>query len=221
MTAGRILALLCCSGLAACGGQAASHSSPSRSTSGTLAGALAVAPTTPPLTSATTLDVAGGLGPFTCSLPYNRAASGSGLAQPTTARVGGQSGYDRIVFEYAGTALPSLSVTSVTPPFAEDASGKPLTVSGKVFLRIVFRNVPGIASGYSGPTSFKAGLPVLTDLELSGDFEGVQGWVAGLSGQACLRVFTFTSPSRLVIDLESSSSPGLPKSGQEPSTDTS
>ena len=225
MTTGRILVLLCCSGLTACGGSTASHPSQSRSASGTPARALAATsaltssvPTTTALTSATTAEPTAGLGPFTCRLPVNRAESGSGLAQPTTARVGGQSGYDRIVFEYAGTALPSLSVTSVTPPFAHDPSGMPLTVSGKVFLGIVFRNVPGVASGYSGPTSFKAGLPLLTDLELSGDFEGVQHWVAGLSGQACVRVFTLTSPSRLVIDLESSSSPRLPKSGQKPSS---
>ena len=225
MPAGRILALLCCSGLAACGGQTASHPSPSRSASGTTARALAATtgltsstPTTTALITATTSEPTTGLGPFTCSLPVNRAASGTGLAQPTTARVAGQSGYDRIVFEYAGTGLPSLSITSVTPPFALDPSGKPLTVSGKVFLGIVFRNVPGIASGYSGPTSFKAGLPVLTDLELRGDFEGVQQWVAGLSGQACVRVFTLTSPSRLVMDLASSASLGLPKTGHKPST---
>jgi hypothetical protein len=179
-----------------------------------------LAPTTAALTSAPAAALADGLGPFTCSLPISRAASGIGLppgslAQPTTARVAGQSGYDRIVFEYSGTALPSLSVTSVTPPFTTDPKGAPLTVSGKVFLGIVFHNVPGITSGYSGPTSFKAGLPVLTDLELRGDFEGVQQWVAGLSGQACVRVFTLTGPSRLVIDLKSSSSPGLPKSGQK------
>jgi hypothetical protein len=177
------------------------------------------APTTTALILATTPEPTVGLGPFTCRLPVDRAESGSGLAQPTTARVGGQSGYDRIVFEYAGTTLPSLSVTSVTPPFVTDPKGAPLTVSGRVFLGIVFRNVPGIASGYSGPTSFKAGLPVLTDLELRGDFEGVQQWVAGLSGQACVRVFTLTSPSRLVIDLQSSSSPSLPKSGHEPTAD--
>ena len=91
-------------------------------------------------------------------------------------------------------------------------------MSGRVFLRILFKSVPGISSGYSGPKSFKAGLPVLTDLELSGDFEGVQQWVAGLSRQACIREFTLTSPSRLVIDLASSAAPGLPKGGQKPST---
>ena len=117
---------------------------------------------------------------------------------------------------FVNTALPSLRLTSVTPAFALDPSGKPLKVSGKAFLGIVFRNVPGIVSGYSGPKSFKAGLPVLTDLELSGDFEGVQQWVAGLSGQACVRVFTLTSPSRLVLDLESSSSPVLPNTGRRP-----
>src|ERR1700682_578697 len=120
MTTGRILVLLCCSGLAA--------------------------PITTSLATTTLTAQAVGPGPFTCSLPVDRAASGSGLAQPTTARVGGQSGYDRIVFEYAGTALPSLIVTSVAPPFVLDPSGLPLTVSGKVFLGIVFHSLPGIAS---------------------------------------------------------------------------
>ncbi len=222
MTAVRMVALLSCSILAACGGQTASRPPPSRSASappvrmsGAVTEVTSSALTTTALTSAAILEPAAGPGPFTCTLPVDRAASGSGLAQPTTARVAGQAGFDRIVFEYAGTALPSLSVTSVTPPFALDPSGKPLAVSGKVFLGILFRNVPGIVSGFSGPTSFKAGLPVLTDLELRGDFEGVQQWVAGLSGHACVRLFTLTSPSRLVIDLESSS-PALPKSGHKP-----
>lgn len=219
---GRMLVLLCFCGLAACGGQPASDQSPSRPAPATPV--LALAPTTELAPSAsirtaltsTTPTVLAAQEPFTCSLPVNRAASGSGLAQPTTARVGGQSAFDRIVFEYAGTALPSLSVTSATPPFSTDPKGAVLAVSGKVFLHIVFRNVPGIVSAYSGPKSFKAGLPVLTDLELSGDFEGVQQWVAGLSGQACVRVFTLTSPSRLVLDLESSSSPVLPNTGRRP-----
>jgi hypothetical protein len=223
MALGRILVLLCCSSLAACGGQAASQSSPGGAAVGTPARSsttttelTSLLPTPIALTSpATAAD--SGLGPFTCNPTVNRAASGSGLAQPTTARVGGQPGFDRIVFAYAGSALPSLSITSVTPPFVRDPSGQPVTVAGKVFLGIVFRNVPGIVSGYSGPTSFKAGLPLLTDLELSGDFEGVQQWVAGLSQQACVRVFALTSPTRLVVDL-ASASPGLPKSGQKPSS---
>src|SRR3984893_133042 len=163
MATGRILVLLCCSGLAACAEPAASHPSASPSAVGTRPLAPAATTeltssgwtTTASISAPTTLPVAT-LGPFSCSLPFNRAASGSGLAQPTTARAGGQSGYDRIVFEYAGPALPSLPLTSVTPPFALDPSGKPLPVSGRVFLGIVFRNVPGVASGYIGPTSFKA-----------------------------------------------------------------
>lgn len=218
MTIRPVLVLLCCSGLAACGAQTASNPSPSRSASGTLRLAdikteLTSSPATGELTSAAASVPADGLGPFTCSLPINRVASGSGLARPSTARVAGQSGYDRIVFEYSGSATPSLVVTWITPPFVLDPSGKPLTVSGKAFLGIVFRNIPGAGSGYSGPTSFKAGLPVLTDLQLRGDFEGVQQWVAGLAGQACVRVFTLAGPSRLVMDLQPSSSPGLPDTG--------
>ena len=225
MTAGRVLVWLCCSSLAACGVPASAHPSPPRSASGAPEAALAatsVLPSpvlaAPALTSGNTNPTAGGVASFTCNLPINRAASGNGpapggLARPTTARVAGQTGFDRIDFEYSGAALPSLSITSVTPPFTTDPAGAPLAVTGKVFLGMVFHNVPGIVSGYSGPTRFKPGLPVLTDLESNGDFEGVQSWVVGLSGQACIRVFTLTGPTRLVIDLESSS-PGLPKSGQ-------
>ena len=133
MTTRRIYVLLFCSGLAACGGQTATHSTPSQSALRTpVRGSAAYAelttssaPTVTALTSAPAASPADGLGPFTCGLPISRAASGTGLppgslAQPTTARVAGQSGYDRIVFEYSGTALPSLSVTSVTPPFTTD-----------------------------------------------------------------------------------------------------
>jgi hypothetical protein len=218
---GLTLVLVCCSALAACGSQTISHPSRPRPAGGSPAAA-AAATTTEAAAAVTAADLgsitsavpASGLEPFTCSLPVNRAASGNTLAQPTTARVGSQPGYDRIVFEYAGTALPALTVNPTSPPFAHDPSGLPLTVSGKSFLAIAFPKVPGIASGYAGPTSFKARLPVLTDLELRGDFEGVQSWVAGLSGPACLRVFALPGPSRLVIDLASASAPGLPNAGR-------
>src|ERR1700682_421076 len=199
MTIGRITVFLCCSSLAACSGQIASTPTPAQSVLGSPTPT--VSPMAPPTPANTTAPVSS-LAPFTCTLPVSRPAWGSGLAQPTTARVGGQPDYDRIVFEYAGTALPSLSVTAVSPPFVSDPSGRPLTVSGIAFLEIVFRELPGIGSGYTGPSRFKAGLPILTDLEPRGDFEGVQQWIVGLSGQACVRVFSLTSPTRLVIDLE-------------------
>ena len=35
-----------------------------------------------------------------------------------------------------------------------------------------------------------------------GDFEALSTWFLGLDGGGCYRVFTLTSPSRLVIDIE-------------------
>ncbi|HEY6379437.1 MAG TPA: hypothetical protein VI316_09675 [Candidatus Dormibacteraeota bacterium] len=206
-----LIAVLALAGASGCGVASKTGSTPTAAPIG-LRATGAPAPTMTAESAAVT-ETASEPGLFTCGLPLTRAASGSGLAQPTTARVGGQSGHDRIVFVYAGAALPSLTITSATPPFAGDPSARPLPVAGMAFLALVFRNLPGIASGYSGPTSFTAGLTFLTDLELRGDFEGVQQWVAGLSGRACVRVFALTRPTRLVVDLAPASLISVPNTG--------
>jgi hypothetical protein len=181
MACRRLLVLLCCPSLAAC----------------------VQPPPPPPSPSPALPSPTAALGPFTCGLPIDRGASGSGSVQASIARVGRQPGYDRIVFEYAGTAVPPFTIKPATPPFDKDPSGLPLAVSGEVFVEIVFREVPSI-EGFSGPRSFNVGLPVVTDLEQRGDWEGVQQWIVGLSRQACIRVFSLKSPSRWVIDLKAS-----------------
>ena len=216
MFARRLALFVSCSSLAACGVTQAPSSLVLRSGSSGHAVVRAAQPAAPsgtPPVSAVATNAADVSEPFTCSVPVVRQPSGASLANPTTAKVGSQPGFDRIVFEYAGPDLPWITVNSAARPFAHDPSGLPLAVTGKVFLAIVFPKLPGITSGYSGPTSFKAGFPVLIDMELRVDFEGVQSWVAGLSGPACVRIFSLTSPSRLVVDLESASPPGLPSAG--------
>ncbi len=138
---------------------------------------------------------------FACSFPVTVAgtAAGSVQAVPTAVRIGGHTGYDRIVFEYSGLVRPTLEITAVSPPFVRDPSGLPMTVAGSSFLR--FR-LDGVRSGGAGRLTFLAKLPELTQLTRQGDFEAVQSWIAGLVKPGCVRIQELSGPTRIVVDLQ-------------------
>ena len=119
-------------------------------------------------------------------------------------RVGTHPGYDRIVFGFK-EGIPALDVKVGTPPLTYDPSGLPMEVAGNDFLVFILRGGTGLdPSGrvtYYGPTDFTPDYPVLVQFIQAGDFEAQSEWVAGLTGPACIRVFTLTGPDRLVIDL--------------------
>jgi hypothetical protein len=163
--------------------------------------------TPPPTPGPTPVEPTDGLGPFICQYPY--AVDGSvERAQITDVRGGAHAGYDRIVFQFAGgppAAVPTVEIRVGTPPFTQDPSGLPLSVSGSSFLIIVLRGGTGLdpdgVQTYSGETDFPTGFPVLQHLVQAGDFEALSEWVAGLTGPACIRMTVLANPSRLVIDL--------------------
>jgi hypothetical protein len=142
------------------------------------------------------------LGTFTCALPISLAGSSSGSrqARPTDVRLGGRSGYDRIVFEYGDTTRPSLLIQQASPPFRRDPSDLPLLVRGSAFLRI---RLTGVQPVYKGPLDFNVSLSKVVELVQQGDFEATQSWIVGLNGPGCARAFVLTSPERLVVDIAS------------------
>jgi len=123
------------------------------------------------------------------------------VTQVTDVRVGTHPGYDRIVFEFAGSGHPQLTVAVASPPFVGDASGQPVKVAGSAFLTLKLYDASGYPT-YSGPSTFSPGYPSLTALVNNGDYEGYVSWVAGLSHQSCYAISTLTSPTRIVIDLQ-------------------
>ena len=141
---------------------------------------------------------------FACAFPL--VADGTvPRAQLTDVRVGTHGDYDRIVFEY-DEGLPELEVAQATPPLLADASGMELDVAGEAFLRITLRGgtkqTDAGGSSYPGPTEFTPGFDRLVEMEEGGDFEAVNTWYVGMSGEACVRGFTLSDPPRIVIDLE-------------------
>lgn len=149
------------------------------------------------------------LGPFDCALPTSLPATVE-RAQIADVRVGshgaGASGFDRIVFEFAGPGIPEVTLRAGTPPFTKDPSGLPLAVRGTSFLVLVLHGgtavTPEGTMTYDGPTDFTPDFPALTELRQAGDFEAVSEWVAGLTGPSCHRLFVLESPTRLVLDVQ-------------------
>ena len=183
--------------VAACGGPAATVV-PTPTAPATTAPSPSVQPAATSTPTATPSVAASG---YTCALPVSRPGTAAGAVQavPVAVRIGKHADYDRIVFEYSGTFLPSLEISSVKPPFTRDPSNLSMTVAGSSFVRI---RLEGVKSGVAGRTNFLVQFPALTQVSRQGDFEAVQSWIAGLTKAGCVHVSVLAAPARIVIDIQ-------------------
>ena len=141
--------------------------------------------------------------PFAC-VPSVTITATTDRAQITDVRVGTHGDYDRVTFEFA-SGIPQTVVRGVLGPFYADPSGLPLDVAGTAFLEVSMNGGTKVTDGaitYAGPTNFEPDFDQLVQLVEGGDFEALSTWFLGIDGGNCYRVFTLTSPSRLVIDIE-------------------
>ncbi|HKN49624.1 MAG TPA: hypothetical protein VJ010_05305, partial [Actinomycetota bacterium] len=140
-------------------------------------------------------------------------------------------GFDRIVFTFHSLDsspgvemdLPAVyAVSADAPPFTFRASGEPLAVEGRAFLRVNFLEMYGHASpdhasadhlrpDYSipagalsphSPAELRPGLEVIAQICPSEDFQGYLEWIIGLTRGARWRVSRLDAPVRLLVDVE-------------------
>ncbi|WP_421119401.1 hypothetical protein ACE2AJ_18905 [Aquihabitans daechungensis] len=164
-------------------------------------------------TSAPTTTVAPGL-PDASEAQHSAPSDGTGIALLKTVRVGQNAGFERIVFEFAGTSMPGYRVQWVDGPIVADGSGGPVDVAGEAFLEIVMEpasgvdlSAPQLTIVYDGPDRIPVAgqTELITDLVRTGDFEAVLSWAAGTTEKVPFRVLTLKSPTRIVVDLETPS----------------
>ena len=108
-------------------------------------------------------------------------------------------------FEQSGSAVPSCKVEYKPGPFAQDGSGKPVTVAGSAFVSV--RCAP--AYGYdfqSGTTTYTGpkhitptGTRHVREVVETGDFEGVLNWVIGLDANRCFAITAGGTPTRQLV----------------------
>lgn len=129
-------------------------------------------------------------------------ATPSAPAQLTGIRVGrhDDAGFDRVVLDLTG--VPGYQVHRVREVI-KDGEGTPLRLRGRSYL--VVRLQPAVAHDDEGhstaPRRIRRSFPQLRDVRRAGDFEAVVTYGLGLRRNSDFRVFTLTSPDRLVIDL--------------------
>ncbi len=162
-------------------------------------------------TSATvTTSTSAGL-PEASEAQHSAPSDGTGTALLKTVRVGRNPGFERIVFEFAGTPMPGYRVQWVDGPITADGSGEPVDVAGEAFLEIIVQpasgvdlSAPQLTIVYDGPDRIPVAsqTELITDLVRTGDFEAVLSWAAGTTEKVPFRVLRLKNPTRIVVDLE-------------------
>ena len=133
--------------------------------------------------------------------PKPSATATTGTPILVDIRVGKQTGYDRITFEFEGK-LPDYRVDFVEKA-VEDGSGNVVHVPGRKLLEV--RLAPCDAHRQDG--SMTAGrartlnYPSITAWRMTGDFEAVVHVVVGVIDDNPVKVRTLTNPNRLYIDV--------------------
>lgn len=101
--------------------------------------------------------------------------------------------------EFSG-AVPSYSVTpQPSSQFTLTPKGGTVTLEGTNGVLVTVQHIDW--TSYTGPTSLRPEFTDLREARLVQNFEGVQQWGLGIAGVVAVRVFTLSSPARLVVDV--------------------
>jgi hypothetical protein len=147
-----------------------------------------VSPPTPP-----TITLPG----FACA---DTGGGKTGVAGVTDVRVGQQTDYDRFVLQFDGAVPTYTAKRQASPTFKMSPSNQAITLSGTYGVLVTVHSATE-SNTYSGPTDISHGeFRVIKEARLTQDFEGSVSWALGLDHAACMRTFTLTGPSRLIVD---------------------
>jgi len=115
----------------------------------------------------------------------------------TSVRIGHHATYDRLVLTFRGP-IPGYDVRYVSS-VTSDASGKAVSLLGAAKMRVVVR--PTSTTVHAPQGTWTPRYAEIRQVKGAGDFEGVTSYGVGLAQRNAFRVFTLTSPNRLVIDV--------------------
>ncbi|HEY2599184.1 MAG TPA: hypothetical protein VGJ79_11965 [Candidatus Dormibacteraeota bacterium] len=97
---------------------------------------------------------------------------------------------DTLTFSFTAGTPPFQVITQSGTLFAEDPSGKRVTLAGTDGVRIVLTGFRGDQINYKGEKKLTSTGPRLLEVAELGDFEGNLSWGVGLNGPSCATVTT-------------------------------
>lgn len=123
----------------------------------------------------------------------------------TEVRVGRHATYDRVVYEFSGTGLPTYRILYVDEP-VDQTTGEQVQVEGDAYLSVNVTTVEVPAEDQDRPADVPAssleGTVVASAPAIWGGFEGYGEQFIGIRGeQRPFRVLVLENPTRLVVDI--------------------
>ncbi|MGY1750254.1 AMIN-like domain-containing (lipo)protein [Modestobacter sp. SYSU DS0511] len=121
----------------------------------------------------------------------------------TSVRIGDHEGFERVVFELAGTGTPGWQVEYVDQPTSQ-GKGAPVDVPGEAYLQVVLTGTSypydtGAEELARGPVG--SGTGPVEGVVYDGTFEGQSlAWI-GVSDRLPFRASALSDPARLVVDV--------------------
>jgi len=131
--------------------------------------------------------------------------AGEGPTVVTDLRIGAHDGFDRVVFEVSGSAVPGWDVAYTDSATAE-GTGDPVDVPGTTFLRVTLTGVtnpyeaPDVPEVARGGTASDTG--TVQGVFYDSVFEGQALAYVGLGAETPFRVYALTGPSRVVVEVQ-------------------
>jgi hypothetical protein len=136
--------------------------------------------------------------------PVDRQKPGAQVAVLASVRTAKHEGFERIVFEFSGEALPGYHVEYIDHPL-QCGSGEAVDLAGNAWLEV--RLTPAQAHDDSGQPTIQEReraivFQMIKEIELTCDFEADVTWVLGVAAAHRYRVIELSAPARLVVDVE-------------------
>lgn len=144
--------------------------------------------------------------PFQGTVGTSLRPPSQGPVAVTDVRFGSHEGFDRVVFDLAGSGRAGWQVRYVDSPVREQGSGAvvPLTGDGQLEVVLTGISLPGDVGGhhYAGPRRPALGRSgVVADLYVGNLFEGRFATWIGTRSPERFRVFGLDGPQRVVVDI--------------------
>jgi hypothetical protein len=137
--------------------------------------------------------------------PDTGEASADALLSVTDIRIGRHDGFDRVVFEVAGTGHPGWDVRYVDEASGQ-GKGDNIPVEGRAILQVTITGVgypteTGIEE-YDGSANLPGnGTEIVTEVVWDTTFEGTSVAFVGTTEQTPFRVYLLEAPVRVVLDV--------------------